>query len=65
MSTAGLTLWVIYGAMVLITVITLVVLNRRIDKQSAKEMQEIDKKLQEFLQSFDESQATDYESEDD
>lgn len=65
MSTAGLTLWVIYGAMVLITAITLVVLNRRIDKQSAKEMQEIDKKLQEFLQSFDESQATDYESEDD
>lgn len=65
MSTAGLTLWVIHGAMVLITVITLVVLNRRIDKQSAKEMQEINKKLQEFLQSFDESQATDYESEDD
>lgn len=54
MSVSALTLYAIIGVMLLIAVITLVVSFRIIDKQEAKEMQEIDEKYKNFWQLLDE-----------
>ena len=70
-STAALTLYAIDGVATSITAIILVFLFRRTNKQSEKEMQGVDKRIQEFVQFVQryelhgKGQETDYESEDD